>query len=41
MSERRAERFAVDLYISGNISPLTVFHKAKDFGSGQTVAAAT
>ena len=29
MSERRAERFAVDLYISGNISPLTVFHKAK------------
>jgi len=29
MSERRAERFAVDLYVSGNISPLTVFHKAK------------
>jgi iron(III) transport system substrate-binding protein len=29
MSERRAGRFAVDLYISGNISPLTVFHKAK------------
>jgi iron(III) transport system substrate-binding protein len=29
MSERRAEKFAVDLYISGNISPLTVFHKAK------------
>jgi iron(III) transport system substrate-binding protein len=29
MSERRAERFAVDLYISGNISPLTVFHRAK------------
>jgi iron(III) transport system substrate-binding protein len=29
MSERRADRFPVDLYISGNISPLTVFHKAK------------
>ena len=29
MSERRAEKFAVDLYVSGNISPLTVFHKAK------------
>ena len=29
MSERRAERFAVDLYVSGNISPLTVFHNAK------------
>src|SRR6185503_1039704 len=29
MSERRAERYAVDLYVSGNISPLTVFHKAK------------
>jgi iron(III) transport system substrate-binding protein len=29
MSERRADRYAVDLYISGNISPLTVFHKAK------------
>jgi iron(III) transport system substrate-binding protein len=29
MSERRADRFAVDLYISGNITPLTVFHKAK------------
>ena len=29
MSERRAEKFAVDLYISGNISPLTVFHRAK------------
>jgi iron(III) transport system substrate-binding protein len=29
MSERRADRFAVDLYISGNISPLTVFHRAK------------
>jgi iron(III) transport system substrate-binding protein len=29
MNERRAEKFAVDLYISGNISPLTVFHRAK------------
>lgn len=29
MSGRRAEKFAVDLYISGNISPLTVFHRAK------------
>lgn len=29
MRERRAEKFAVDLYISGNISPLTVFHRAK------------
>jgi iron(III) transport system substrate-binding protein len=29
MSERRAEKFGVDLYISGNISPLTVFHRAK------------
>ena len=29
MSERRADKFAVDLYISGNISPLTVFHRAK------------
>lgn len=29
MSERRAEKFAVDLYISGNISPLTVFYRAK------------
>ena len=29
MSERRADRFAVDLYVSGNISPLTVFHRAK------------
>jgi len=29
MSERRAEKFTVDLYISGNISPLTVFHRAK------------
>jgi iron(III) transport system substrate-binding protein len=29
MSERRAEKFAVDLYISGNIFPLTVFHRNK------------
>jgi iron(III) transport system substrate-binding protein len=29
MSERRADKFAVDLYVSGNISPLTVFHRAK------------
>ena len=29
MSERRADKYAVDLYISGNISPLTVFHRAK------------
>ncbi len=29
MSERRAEKFAVDLYISGNISPYTVFYRAK------------
>jgi iron(III) transport system substrate-binding protein len=29
MSERRADKFAVDLYISGNISPLTVFHRAR------------
>lgn len=29
MSERRAEKFAVDLYVSGDISPLTVFHRAK------------
>ena len=29
MSERRADKFMVDLYISGNISPLTVFHRAK------------
>ncbi len=29
MSERRAEKYAVDLYVSGNISPLTVFHRAK------------
>lgn len=29
MNERRADKFIVDLYISGNISPLTVFHRAK------------
>jgi iron(III) transport system substrate-binding protein len=29
MSERRADKFTVDLYISGNISPLTVFHRAR------------
>jgi iron(III) transport system substrate-binding protein len=29
MSERRAGKFIVDLYISGNITPLTVFHRAK------------
>jgi ABC-type Fe3+ transport system substrate-binding protein len=29
MNERRADKFMVDLYISGNISPLTVFHRAK------------
>src|SRR5215510_6463128 len=29
MSERRGDKYAVDLYISGNISPLTVFHRAK------------
>jgi len=29
MSERRADKFVVDLYISGNISPLTVFHRAR------------
>ena len=29
MSERRADKFAVDLYVSGNISPLTVFHRAR------------
>ena len=29
MLERRAEKFAVDLYVSGNISPLTVFYRAK------------
>src|SRR6266496_6017177 len=25
MNERRADKYAVDLYVSGNISPLTVF----------------
>ena len=29
MSERRGDKYVVDLYISGNISPLTVFHRAK------------
>ena len=29
MSERRADKYVVDLYVSGNISPLTVFHRAK------------
>jgi iron(III) transport system substrate-binding protein len=29
MSERRAGKFIVDIYISGNITPLTVFHRAK------------
>jgi ABC-type Fe3+ transport system substrate-binding protein len=29
MSERRAEKYVVDLYVSGNISPLTVFYRAK------------
>jgi iron(III) transport system substrate-binding protein len=29
MSERRAGRYIVDLYASGNITPLTVFHRAK------------
>ena len=29
MSERHAEKYAVDLYVSENISPLTVFHRAK------------
>ena len=29
MSERRAERYIADLYVSGNITPLTVFHRAK------------
>lgn len=29
MNERRADKYVVDLYISGNISPLTVFHRAK------------
>ena len=29
MGERRGGKFVVDLYISGNITPLTVFHRAK------------
>ena len=29
MSERRAEKYIADLYVSGNITPLTVFHRAK------------
>jgi iron(III) transport system substrate-binding protein len=29
MSERRADKYIADLYISGNITPLTVFHRAK------------
>jgi iron(III) transport system substrate-binding protein len=29
MSERRAGKYIADLYISGNITPLTVFHRAK------------
>ena len=29
MNERRADKYMVDLYVSGNISPLTVFHRAK------------
>jgi ABC-type Fe3+ transport system substrate-binding protein len=29
MSERRAGKFIADLYISGNITPLTVFYRAK------------
>jgi len=29
MSERRANKFAADVYISGNISPYTVFYRAK------------
>jgi len=29
MSERRAGKYITDLYISGNITPLTVFHRAK------------
>src|SRR4030095_3800977 len=29
MSERRADRYIADLYVSGNITPLTVFHRAK------------
>jgi len=29
MSERRGGKYIADLYISGNITPLTVFHRAK------------
>ena len=29
MNERRAERYITDLYVSGNITPLTVFYRAK------------
>ena len=29
MNERRADKYLVDLYVSGNITPLTVFHRAK------------
>ena len=29
MNERRADKYIADLYISGNITPLTVFHRAK------------
>jgi iron(III) transport system substrate-binding protein len=29
MNERRAEKYITDLYISGNITPLTVFYRAK------------
>jgi iron(III) transport system substrate-binding protein len=29
MNERRAGKYIADIYISGNITPLTVFHRAK------------
>ena len=29
MSERRGEKYIADLCITGNVTPLTVFHKAK------------
>ncbi|HXV80726.1 MAG TPA: extracellular solute-binding protein [Candidatus Binatia bacterium] len=29
MNERRADKYLADLYVSGNITPLTVFHRAK------------
>jgi iron(III) transport system substrate-binding protein len=29
MSERRGEKYIPDIYIGGNVTPLTVFHKAK------------